>query len=44
MDLRAGPPIQFTEHLAKGFDMGVVALLDYTESLATFHTHPSHVE
>jgi hypothetical protein len=30
--------------MAKGFDMGVVVLLDYVESLATFFTHPSHEE
>ncbi|KAG7284352.1 hypothetical protein NEMBOFW57_010725 [Staphylotrichum longicolle] len=30
--------------MAKGFDMGVVVLLDYVESLATFFTHPSHDE
>lgn len=30
--------------MAKGFDMGVVVLLDYLESLATFFTHPSHTE
>ena len=44
MDLRAGPPVEFTAALAKGFDMGVVVLLDYVESLATFFTHPSHEE
>ena len=30
--------------MANGFDMGVVVLLDYVESLATFFTHPSHDE
>jgi len=30
--------------MAKGFDMGVVVVLDYLESLATFFTHPSHIE
>lgn len=30
--------------MAKGFDMGAVVLLDYLESLATFFTHPSHIE
>ncbi|KAK3901812.1 hypothetical protein C8A05DRAFT_16068 [Staphylotrichum tortipilum] len=44
MDLQAGPPVEFTAALAKGFDMGVVVLLDYVESLATFFTHPSHEE
>jgi len=44
MDLQAGPPVEFTAALAKGFDMGVVVLLDYVESLATFFTHPSHDE
>ncbi len=44
IDLQAGPPIAFTAPLAKGFDMGVVVLLDYVESLATFFTHPSHDE
>ncbi|KAL2819640.1 hypothetical protein BDW59DRAFT_164968 [Aspergillus cavernicola] len=40
--LQAGPPLEFTAHMAKGFDMGVVVTVDYTESLATFFTHPSH--
>ncbi|KAK4234869.1 hypothetical protein C8A03DRAFT_46880 [Achaetomium macrosporum] len=44
MGLQAGPPIAFTAPMAKGFDMGVVVLLDYVESLATFFTHPSHDE
>lgn len=42
LDLRAGPPLEFMARLAKGFDMGVVVLLDYVESLATMFTHPSH--
>ncbi|CBF80167.1 Dabb family protein [Aspergillus nidulans FGSC A4] len=42
LDLQAGPPLDFTARLAKGFDMGVVVLLDYVESLATMFTHPSH--
>ncbi|KAL4917416.1 hypothetical protein BDW62DRAFT_201848 [Aspergillus aurantiobrunneus] len=44
IDLQAGRPLDFTAHMAKGFDMGVVVLVDYTESLATFFTHPSHDE
>jgi len=44
LDLRAGSPIELTAPMAKGFDMGVVVLLDYVESLATFFTHPSHDE
>lgn len=44
LDLQAGPPIALTVPMAKGFDMGVVVLLDYVESLATFFTHPSHEE
>lgn len=44
MALEAGPPLEFTAHMAKGFDMGVVLLVDYIESLATFFTHPSHDE
>ncbi|KAL3458181.1 hypothetical protein BJX64DRAFT_292442 [Aspergillus heterothallicus] len=44
LDLQAAPPVDFTAHMSKGFDMGVVALVDYTESLATFFTHPSHTE
>jgi hypothetical protein len=44
IDLRAGSPIELTASLAQGFDMGVVVLLDYVESLATFFTHESHQE
>ncbi|KAM0813250.1 putative Stress-response A/B barrel domain-containing protein [Seiridium cardinale] len=42
LDLQADKPIELTAPMAKGFDMGVVVLLDYIESLATFFTHPSH--
>ncbi|KAB8219493.1 hypothetical protein BDV33DRAFT_204409 [Aspergillus novoparasiticus] len=42
LDLQADSPTEFTAPLAKGFDMAVVVLLDYLESLATFFTHPSH--
>lgn len=44
ISLQAGSPLEFTSHMAKGFDMGVVVLVDYSESLATFFTHPSHDE
>jgi hypothetical protein len=44
IDLQAGSPIELTAPMAKGFDMGVVVVLDYVESLATFFTHPSHDE
>jgi len=44
LELRADSPIELTKPMAKGFDMGAVVLLDYVESLATFFTHPSHVE
>lgn len=44
IDLRAASPLELTAPMAKGFDMGVVCLLDYLESLATFFTHPSHKE
>jgi hypothetical protein len=42
IDLQAAPPLELTAPMAKGFDMGVVVVLDYLESLATFFTHPSH--
>lgn len=44
ISLQTGPPIELTAAMAKGFDMGAVVLLDYVESLATFFTHPSHIE
>ncbi|CAK4034464.1 Hypothetical predicted protein [Lecanosticta acicola] len=44
LDLQAAPPLELTAPMAKGFDMGVVVVLDYLESLATFFTHPSHKE
>ncbi|KAK3046351.1 hypothetical protein LTR09_012167 [Extremus antarcticus] len=44
LDLQAAPPLELTAPMAKGFDMGVVVVLDYLESLATFFTHPSHDE
>lgn len=44
LDLRAASPLELTAPMAKGFDMGVVCLLDYLESLATFFTHPAHKE
>ncbi len=42
--MQAAPPLELTAPMAKGFDMGVVVVLDYLESLATFFTHPSHDE
>jgi hypothetical protein len=42
--LQAAPPLELTAPMAKGFDMAVVVVLDYLESLATFFTHPSHNE
>ncbi|KAK4992563.1 hypothetical protein LTR66_006255 [Elasticomyces elasticus] len=33
-----------TAMLAKGYDMAVVVVLDYVESLATFFTHHAHDE
>ncbi|EME39086.1 hypothetical protein DOTSEDRAFT_67012 [Dothistroma septosporum NZE10] len=44
IDLRAATPMELTAPMAKGFDMGVVVVLDYVESLATFFTHPAHDE
>lgn len=44
ISLQTGPPIELTAPMAKGFDMGAVVVLDYVESLATFFTHPSHIE
>lgn len=44
LELQADTPIKLTASMAKGYDMGVVVLLDYVESLATFFTHPSHDE
>ncbi|KKK22273.1 hypothetical protein AOCH_000147 [Aspergillus ochraceoroseus] len=44
LELQAGPPVELTAPMAKGYDMGVVVLVDYVETLATFFTHPSHDE
>ncbi|KAJ9640325.1 hypothetical protein H2201_006904 [Coniosporium apollinis] len=44
LDLRTAPPLEMTVKLSKGYDMAVVVLLDYVESLATFFTHHAHDE
>lgn len=42
LDLKAGPPLQWTMAMAKGYDMGAVATFDSSESLAAFFKDPNH--
>lgn len=42
MELHAAPPLKYTVEKAKGYDMGVVVLLDSLLSLRRFAKHPSH--
>lgn len=42
VELHAAPPLKYTVEKAKGYDLGVVVLLDSLLSLRRFAKHPSH--
>ncbi|KAL1988905.1 hypothetical protein VTN96DRAFT_6894 [Rasamsonia emersonii] len=42
--LHTNPPLPISVPRAKGFDMGLVAVLESPEHLAGYATHPAHLE
>jgi hypothetical protein len=42
--LEAGQPLSICIPRAKGFDMGLVAVLEKAEDVATYAVHPAHLE
>lgn len=39
-----GPPLAVTAARAKGYDMGLVAVLEKPEQVLPYGTHPAHLE
>jgi hypothetical protein len=44
VSLEAGQPLSICIPRAKGFDMGLVAVLEKAEDVATYAVHPAHLE
>ncbi|KAJ5180687.1 hypothetical protein N7492_003897 [Penicillium capsulatum] len=44
VSLKANTPLPICLPRAKGFDMGLVAVLETPEHVATYATHPAHLE
>jgi hypothetical protein len=44
ISLKAGQPLPISIPRAKGFDMGLVAVLEKPEDLAEYAVHPAHLE
>ncbi|KAL4880846.1 hypothetical protein BJY04DRAFT_190147 [Aspergillus karnatakaensis] len=44
ISLKAGQPLPISIPRAKGFDMGLVAVLEKPEDLAGYAVHPAHLE
>jgi len=38
------PPLESTAHRSKGFDLGLVAILEKPEDVAVYVAHPAHVK
>ncbi|RAL12204.1 uncharacterized protein BO97DRAFT_443229 [Aspergillus homomorphus CBS 101889] len=43
-ELHAGSPLAATAARAKGFDMGLVAILEKAEDVQVYAAHPAHLE
>ncbi|KAG6989792.1 hypothetical protein G7Y79_00064g094150 [Physcia stellaris] len=43
-DFQVGPALAITAHRAKGFDMGVVAILENVADITGYGPHPAHRE
>lgn len=41
--LSANPPVPSSAFSSKGFDMGIVAVLESPEHLVSYATHPAHL-
>lgn len=39
-----GPPLAITAHRAKGFNFGLVAILDKPGDVTVYATHPAHLK
>jgi hypothetical protein len=44
VSLQAGQPLSICIPRAKGFDMGLVAVLEKAEDVAAYAVHPAHLE
>ncbi|KAJ6143757.1 hypothetical protein N7471_003210 [Penicillium samsonianum] len=44
LSLQSGPPLPISIPRAQGFDMGLVAVLETAEHIATYAVHPAHLE
>jgi hypothetical protein len=44
LEFYANSPLAMTASRAKGYDMGVVAILEKPEHVQTYGTHPAHQE
>lgn len=44
LSLEANKPLPISVPRAKGFDMGIVAVLEKPEDVATYAVHPVHLE
>ncbi|GFF47899.1 hypothetical protein IFM61606_04536 [Aspergillus udagawae] len=44
ISLKAGQPLPISVPRAKGFDMGLVAVMESPGAVATYATHPVHLE
>lgn len=42
--MEAGGPLPISVPRAKGFDMGLVAVLEKPEDVASYAIHPAHLE
>ncbi|GJP90870.1 hypothetical protein AnigIFM56816_011771 [Aspergillus niger] len=44
LEFHANPPLAMTASRAKGYDMGLVAILEKPSDLQVYATHPAHLE
>lgn len=44
MSLEANSPLPISLPRSKGFNMGIVAVLDKKETIAEYAVHPAHME
>ncbi|KAJ6022864.1 uncharacterized protein N7446_013217 [Penicillium canescens] len=44
LSIQSGPPLPISLPRAKGFDMGIVAVLETPEHVTTYAVHPAHLE
>lgn len=44
VEFHANPPLAQTANRAKGYDMGLVAILEKPEQVLTYGEHPAHQE